>query len=160
MNIFKELKWKLEYKIGDIRSYFYNKKCKKLYPDWEDNEYNCGSSKHIWGVKSWDDLSGADCNFYTMNDIDITYDRETKRYMLGIETAYMFNEPRKENECKYLKRLLDAFTKFMDDNNYSKNYDVCLFMSSSVIDDEAESIEELYINFKIFVEGYCKVYNF
>jgi hypothetical protein len=160
MNIFKELKWKLEYKIGDIQSYFYNRKCKKLYPDYEDNEYNCGSSKFIWGVKSWDDLSGADCNIYTMNDIDVTYNRESKLYMLGIETAYMFKEPRKENECKYLKRLLEAFTKFMDDNNYSKEYDYCLFMSSSVIDDEAESIEELYINFKIFVEGYCKVYNF
>lgn len=160
MNIFKELKWKLEYKIGDIRSYFYNKKLKKLYPDWEDNEYNCDSSKHIWGIKSWDDLSGADCNFYTMNDIHITYDRKDKLYFLGIETAYMFKEPRKENECKYLKQLLEAFTKYMDDNNYSKEFDYCLFMTTPSTCNKAESIEELYMNFKIFVEGYCKVYNF
>jgi len=95
-----------------------------------------------------------------MNDIDITYDRETKKYSLGIETAYMFKEPRKKNECKYLKQILDAFTKFMDDNNYSKDYDVCLFMSNPSTDTSAESIEELYMNFKIFVKGYCKVYGF
>jgi len=95
-----------------------------------------------------------------MNDIDITYNRKSKLYYLGIETAYMFNKPRKENECKYLKRLLEAFTKFMDGNNYSKDYDYCLFMTNPSTCDKAESIEELYMNFKIFVEGYCKAYGF
>ncbi|HHX69724.1 MAG TPA: hypothetical protein GX708_16970 [Gallicola sp.] len=91
-----------------------------------------------------------------MNDIDITYDRETKRYMLGIETAYLFKN--KQSECKYLKDLLNVFTKYMDDNSLSKDYDYFLFMSNPSLTTSAETIEELYINFKIFVEGYCKTY--
>jgi hypothetical protein len=144
--------------IGKIKSYFYVKKYKKLYLDWEDNEYNCGDTKFIWGIKSWDDLTGKDCNFYTMNDIDITYDRKTKEYYIGIETAYMFQGNRKEEECKYLRQLLDAFTKFMDNNSYPKDDDYCLFMTNPSISTRAKSIEELYTNFRIFVEGFCKLY--
>jgi hypothetical protein len=161
MNI-KELWWIIEYKIGDIKHYFEIKKYKKLYPDFiKEDEYDSGYLKHIWGVKSWDDLTGKDACLYTMNDIDIIYCRESKLYMLGVETAYMFNdENRKHAECKYLKQLLKAFTKFMNDNNYSKDFDKCLFISNSSLSISAESIEELYMNFKIFVEGYCKVYGY
>jgi hypothetical protein len=149
--------WKLEDKLNNIKTYFYNKKMKKKYPDYDDNEYNCGELKHIWGVKSGDDLSGKNCNIYTMNDIEITYHRDIKKYSLGIETAYMFDENRKQNECKYLKKLLNAFTKYMNDNGLSKDYDICLFMSQPSINLMADSIEELYANFKIYVEGYCKL---
>ena len=48
----------------------------------------------------------------------------------------------------------------MDDNNYSKNYDVCLYTFGSSTKNSAESIEKLYFNFKVFVEGYCKVYGY
>ena len=160
MNIFKELKWTLEFKISNIIEYFYIKKCKRLYPDYVDDEYNLGSIKHIWGVKSYDDLSGHDVCLHTMNDIEIIYDRETKKYSLSIEAAFCFDDNRKENECKYLKELLDAFTGYMDDNNYSKDYDICLFMRGWDIKSKAESIEELYANFKIYVDGYCSFYGY
>lgn len=127
-----------------------------MYPDYVDDENNYGSLKHIWGVKSCGDWSGKDCCLYTMNDIDITYDRDEKVYLLGVETAYMFED--KEGECKYLQRLLNAFSEYMDDNNYSKNEEFVLFFSNPELQDKAESIEELYTNFKIFVEGFCKVY--
>jgi hypothetical protein len=134
------------------------RKYKIKYPDYIEDEYNYGDLKHIWGVKSWDDLSSKECNLYTMNDIDITYNRDTKEYYLGIETAYVFLGDRKQGECKYLRRLLDAFTKFMDDSGYSKNEDYCLFMANPSITTTAKSIEELYTNFRIFVEGFCKLY--
>ena len=35
--------------------------------------------KFIWGVKSWDDLTGKDASMWTMNDIDITYDKKEKK---------------------------------------------------------------------------------
>jgi len=89
-----------------------------------------------------------------MNDIDIIYDRDTKLYMLSIETIYMFEGNKEEEECKYLKYLLDKFSKFMDDSNYSKNYKIYLAMYDCF---SAKTIEELYFKFKIFVEGYCKV---
>lgn len=109
--------------------------------------------KFIWGVKSWDDLSGADACMFTMNDIDITYDKQRKVYMLGIETAYLFETY--ESECEYLKDCLNAFTKYMDDNGLNKNEPYRLFMSNPCTNMEAETIEELYTNFKIFVNGYC-----
>jgi len=137
------------------------KKYKRLYSDYIDDEYNNGSLKFIWGIISWDDLNGKDANLHTMNDIDIIYDRDTKLYMLGIETAWVFDgneEEIKKGECRYLRQLLDAFTKFMDDNGYLKDYDTCLYMRRPYLNDSAESIGELYFNFKVFVEGYCKVY--
>jgi hypothetical protein len=155
----EKLIYKIKYNIiYKIKTNMYNEKMKKKYPDYVDNEYNCGSYKFIWGVVSWDDLSGKEANFYTMNDIDISYNRETRKYYLSIETAYMFRN--KESECKYLRKLLDAFTKYMNDNNLAKKYDFILFMSNPCITTECESIEELYANFKVFVEGYCKFYEF
>lgn len=109
--------------------------------------------KHIWGVKSFDDLSGADCNLYTMNDIDITYNKKEKKYMLGVETAYMFNNY--GDECNYLKDCLNAFSEYMDANNLNKNKNFCLFFSNPETSTSADSIEELYTNFKIFVDGFC-----
>lgn len=34
--------------------------------------------KFIWGLKSWYDLSSSDANMFTMNDIDIIYDKQKK----------------------------------------------------------------------------------
>jgi len=124
----------------------------KKYGDYalEDDDF-----KFIWGIKSWDDLSGRDCNMQTMNDIDITYVKETKEYMLGIETAYMFES--KSDECKYLRDCLNAFTKYMDDNNFRTNEPYMLFMSNPCTSMSAKTIEELYTYFKIFVEGFCAI---
>ena len=62
------------------------------YDDYDENfdPYEYGNMKFIWGVKSWDDLTGADACLHTMNDIDIIYDKSAKVYMLGVETAYLF----------------------------------------------------------------------
>lgn len=152
---FEDIRWNLEAKLYNYREYVANKKYKKPYPDYEDNEFNCGSLKHIWGIKSWDDLTGRDSSLRTLNDIDITFDRESKLYMLGIETIYEFEN--KDAECKYLKILLDAFKIYMDDNGYSKDHNLSLRCGST--ESSAETIEELYIHFKIFVDGYCSVYD-
>ena len=50
--------------------------------------------------------------------------------------------------------VLKAFTKYMDDNGLNKNEPFRLFMNNPCIDMVANSIEELYTNFKIFVNGY------
>ena len=109
--------------------------------------------KFIWGVKSWDDLSGKDVSMWTMNDIDITYDKKEKKYMLGIETAYMFKTH--AAKCEYFRDCLKAFTKYMDDNGLNKNEPFRLFMSNPCTSMVADTIEELYTNFKIFVDGFC-----
>ena len=133
----------------------YEKDCEAM-----DKKYgNCAIEdddfKFIWGVKSWDDLSGSDCNMQTMNDIDIIYDKKKKVYLLGIETAFVFKD--KDGECNYLRECLNAFTKYMDNNNLNKDEPFMLFMSNPCISTSASTIEELYTEFRIFVEGFCKI---
>ena len=91
-----------------------------------------------------------------MNDIDITYSKEEKVYMLGIETAYAFKTH--ADECEYLQNCLKAFTKYMDDNGLEKNKPYMLLMNNPCTSLIAETIEELYTNFKIFVNGFCSLY--
>lgn len=136
------------------------RKLEKYYKDMEKKYGNCALEdddfKFIWGIKSWNDLSGADACLHTMNDIDIIYDKKSKLYMLGIETAYMFDTY--EDECVYLRNCLNAFTKYMDDNGLNKNKSYEFFMSRPCTSMKAETIEELYTDFKIFVNGYCSLH--
>ncbi len=126
------------------------------YPDYEDNEFNCGELKFIWGIKSSDDMHDQPANFYTMNDIDICYDRKSRLYMLGIETAYLFTS--KSEELNYLTGLLDKFTEFMMVNGHSIYEEPCLYMSQPSITTCATSIPNLYMQFKMFVNGYKSLY--
>lgn len=125
---------------------------KKMDEKYGDCSLETDDIKFIWGVKSWDCLNGTNANLYTMNDIDITYDKKKKEYMLGIETAYMFKTH--AVECEYLRNCLNAFTKYMDDNRLNKDEPFRLFMSNPCTSMVADSIEELYTNFKIFVDGF------
>lgn len=127
----------------------YNKEMDEKYGDCT---LETDDIKFIWGVKSFDDMSCADACLYTMNDIDIIYDKKKKEYILGIETAYLFKTY--NDECKYLSDCLKAFTKYMDDNGLNKNEPFRLFMNNPCTNMVANSIEELYTNFKIFVNGY------
>ena len=127
----------------------YNKEMDEKYGDCT---LETDDIKFIWGVKSFDDLSSSNACLYTMNDIDIIYDKKKKEYILGIETAYLFKTY--NDECKYLSDCLKAFTKYMDDNGLNKNEPFRLFMNNPCTNMVANSIEELYTNFKIFVNGY------
>lgn len=131
----------------------YDKYLERMDKEYGNYTLETDETKFIWGVKSWDDLTDKDACMWTMNDIDITYNKKEKKYMLGIETAYMFKTH--ADECRYLQDCLKAFTKYMDDNGLEKNKPYILFMSNPCTSVEAESIEELYVNFKIFVDGFC-----
>lgn len=61
-------------------------------------------------------------------------------------------------ECDYLKDLLKFFTTYMDENKLNKNEEFMLFMGNPCIGTTADSIEKLYTDFRIFVEGYCRIY--
>lgn len=136
-----------------IKTYY----LKRKYPDYEDNEYNCDELKFIWGIKSWDDLTPGEANIFTMNDLDIVYDRARKEYLLGIETIYSFTEGN-IGEINYLEDLLEKFTEFAVENGYITAEDKhCLRCIESNDPWRAETISELYIRFKVFVKGYKSV---
>lgn len=134
-----------------------NKYLKKMDEKYGDYSLENDDMKFIWGVKSWDDLTTQDANLYSMNDLSIVYDKEKKEYMLGIETIYFFNN--KEDEIKYLEDLLDKFTEYVKENKYMINRDkMCLTNVESSEPWRAETISELYIRFKIFVNGFKSVF--
>ena len=154
MKFIQDLFTKIRLLIYNLHSAKQEKQCRKKYPDYNgETAYDCGDYKFIWGVKSSIDLCSEPACLHTMNDIDLIYSREKKRYILSIETALWFDK--KEDEIAYLTSLLDAFTKYMDDNGLQKNKPYVLFMSNPCTSMVAESIEELYVNFKIFVDGFC-----
>ena len=113
--------------------------------------------KFIWGVKSWDDLSSAkSANLYTMNDIDLIYLKDEKKYILGIETMFMFKE--EKHKLNYLTGCLKAFTEFMKDNGYNteiKPFWMDVFSYGWNINTHFDSIEDCYAMFKLLVNGYC-----
>ena len=120
-----------------------------------DPYYEDESMKFIWGVKSWDDLSGSDACLHTMNDIELDYLKDKNKYILSLETIFEFEN--EESKMGYLESCLDAFTKFMIENGYNTEvkphwWDVF----GDGMNTNFDSIEECYAMFKLLVNGYCK----
>lgn len=135
---------------------------KKKYPDWEDNEYNNGALKFIWGKRV---LGRDNASFQTYNDIAIYYNRKTKKYILDprfktpyVNIYYGYGINYFKETSRYLVETLEEFTAFMNDNGYDTNEPYSNFAYAPEILTEADSIEELYTMFRIFVEGYKAVY--
>jgi hypothetical protein len=89
-----------------------------------------------------------------MNDVDLLYLKDQKKYLLSLETIFMFEE--EEHKLGYLESCLDAFTKFMIENDYDTEvkphwWDVFGKGMSEYFD----SIEECYGMFKMLVNAYC-----
>lgn len=125
------------------------KRCMKLYKDWKDDEYNCGPLKYLFGVLPNNEFA---TNWHQLTDLDVYYNRDTKRYMLGIETIYKFETI--ENSIKYLDNLCNRFYDYLK-NNFDPNvnpFNLYTYNDGNLF--QAESLSELYYKFKIFVEGY------
>ena len=152
------MKKKIKMLFLAVQSQLNNYSPRLQHSDCEDNEYNCGNLQFVWGVKSPDGISAQEATFYTMNDLDIIYDRESNEYLLGIETIYSFSEDSK-GEIKYLENLLERFTEFMEENRYIPTEDkLCLYRIESGEPWRTETILDLYIRFKVFVNGYKSVF--
>ena len=147
----------------NIIQYFIDKHEEKIveeyYNDYNEDFTENSSMKFIWGLKSYDDLSSCDANLETMNDIDLIYLKDEKKYILGVETAYMFNS--KEAEKEYFKVLLDKFTKWMEEQGYNTNstlntYDDMyeIFSGYININTHFNTIENAYRTFKLLVNEY------
>lgn len=122
--------------------------------DWESYEepYN-----FIWGLMSFDNLVSDEACLYSMNDIDIVQDKETGEYLLSIETAYLFES--KKDQVKYLTGLLDRLEAHLIQKGCNLNelpFTQHLFMNSpeNMVLFKADTVEELYFSFKIFVYGF------
>lgn len=119
-----------------------------------DPSYENEVMKFIWGAKSWDDLCDADVCLYTMNDIELDYLKDKKKYLLSLETIFEFEK--EEYKLSYLKRCLNAFTKFMVENGYNTEVKPHWWnVFGKGISEYFDSIEECYGMFKMLVNAYC-----
>ena len=89
-----------------------------------------------------------------MNDIDITYNRDTHKYLLGLETIYEFHSV--DEKIKYLDNLLKEFEKYIKESNqFDYKFDpYFLYFYNFGELFIADTLTELYYKFKIFVEGF------
>ena len=150
MKFIKKLWWKIVYK------YFYEwtesrevKKFSKIYPDYKKLYDEGKMIGDLEQIVSFDGGNLYNSNFY------ICYDRKSKHYMLGLETAYIGEKDNIRSwEVPYLKESLKKFTAYMISNKLDINYRPTLFMSQLEISIRAESLEELYSNFKVFAYGF------
>lgn len=148
--------------IKQVHKYISDKQLEKemkAYEGYYINEYETQDMLFIWGVISYDDLSSNKANLYTMNDLDLIYHKDEKKYSLGVETIYMFKE---NGQYGYMQSLLDEFTKWMTENNYDTNKEFALFKvftDGISINTKFDSIEEAYAAFKMMVNGFCSLQN-
>ena len=134
------------------------KKTEKFYDDFNEDGTENSTMKHIWGLKSYCDLSSAPCGLMSMNDFDVTYLKDENKYILSVETMIMFDN--KKDEYSYLKEILDRFTEFMIKNNYDTTKEFALFevfTNGININTHFDSLEECYAAFKMFVNVYCSL---
>lgn len=144
--------------INKLFRNFYSKIESRKYEKAYIDENETTTLKHIWGIKSYDDLSKNDCCLYTMNDFDLTYHKDTDDYSMGIETVCFFEK--EDGDKKYIMNILEQFTKWMNENGYSTNNKLNLFevfTESNSINTHFKTIEECYTYFKLLVNGYCSL---
>ena len=150
MNVIKKIQNHIEDKQFEKDMEYYDK--------YFINEYETIDKKYIWGIISYDDVTGiSKANFNTMTDLDLIYHKDEKKYSLSIETSYMFNE---NGQYGYMQSLLDEFTIWMVDNNYNINRDFPLFRvftNGININTKFDTIEETYAAFKLLVNGFCSL---
>ena len=113
------------------------------------DEKNIYPLMHIWG-------NSPNSNLETLDDISIIYNVKENMYYLCIETAFLI--PDQEGWGEYLKYTLQEFTKFMEANGLDTDYPKALFMTHPSIELKAETIEELYTNYRLFVNAFCNTY--
>ena len=107
--------------------------------------------EHIWGVP----MVEGECSLFTMNDFDVTYYKDRKKYVMEVECAYDFHTKR-DIVC-YLRSILDKFSRWMKESGYNTEKKIdfnTLFYQGVSIQSEFDSIEDLYAAFAMFVDYY------
>jgi hypothetical protein len=132
------------------------KQCKKLYPDWKDDEFNMLEDKFIWGVLI-NPYENVTPSFNTLNKAYIYYNRETKLYYLNID-LYPVAKGSKGLQLTYLKDIKTALLNYVfatDDDGIVPHGPVSV-ESIAMNGIMGETIEDLYLQFLILYYGFEK----
>lgn len=108
----------------------------------------------IWGVKANDDAHFGDSNLFSLNDIEILFNKNDKKYYLGIETVYLFGDI--NDRIYYYQNLLKKFKEYMIENSQFLNTDNKSIQKDKNIEYPqfiADNINELYLTFEKYVKN-------
>ena len=130
-------------------------RCKKMYPDWEDNEFNMLDYRFIWAYTPDANLTSS---FYTWDDALVYFNRATKKYHMTIDTGFYglnYDADLARTESDRLSQIDEAFRDFLIEKGLPMRADIFPFEDPAL---EADTLSELYVKFRIMIEGY-KIYN-
>ena len=135
------------------------KKCAKLYPDWQDDEYNMLHHKFIWALPNKPDTNPS---FSTINKATLVFNRETERYYLYIDCAYLDMTKAQSQEAliAYLREVKDALADYV----YSLDEDGKLVFPYLSLSDMAAPFDgktplEVYAKLVLLLYGFKEFYN-
>ena len=126
-------------------------RCKRMYPDYLDNEFNMLDNLFIWGYNT---NPKVEPSFLTWDDAYIYYNRATKKYYMSIDTGFytaIQTEEAARVELDRLSEIEEAFRNFMIQSNLSTHLSKIRFTDTGL---EGDSLTELYIKFRYMFEGY------
>lgn len=135
-------------------------RCKLLYKDWKDNEYNCLDNLFLWGIKSVEDLSDALVSFHTLNDFTLYYNRQFKLYFIEIDlpVALKYSYIGTKVYLEELRKKFEDFlVEYLDEPKESFNQKVLLEelnLTEGFDNFSAHTLKELFIRFSFFVRGF------
>jgi hypothetical protein len=124
------------------------RRCAELYSDWKDDKYNCGPNKFIWGLTV--DEKTAE-SFEDLTTVLVYYNRDTKNYFLQLDLEMIKDLGR--------AKLLMLFWLQGHAEKITRNdiYSVDSTVFNDGIPFRAATLSELYLQFRIFVNGYLDV---
>lgn len=153
------------YKIIDSLSAAHHKRIvrrmKKKYPDYEDDEYNNGCVKFLFGVRSdfENPLDDKPASFETINDIQLTYDRDTKLYSLELFIS-QYQDTDRDKQVELLNNCLKQLKNWMLENGYTTTTSIYLWLEEVIFganyggNMKYKRIQDLYEDFMIYVYGF------
>lgn len=129
----------------------------------ENNEkgYNKNNKENenfifIFGVNSIS--NNEEIGFLTNNNFEVIYDKNIQKYFFEINIPDDFDSYK--YVCNFLKNILDKFTYFIKTDC---KIDIDCFLSKRFFNIDKnlsiynDTLEDLYITFKIMVYGYCSL---
>ena len=125
------------------------KYCKKHFPDWRDDEYNCGDLKFLWGLTAGCDAAAAP-SFCTNNIAVFYYSRIYKKYYLDIDFSCKNNK----EAIKMLDYVYHHFYLYVLNHNLPKK--IIKLQTPFELTLTGDSEMEVLSKFKILLDGYCQ----
>lgn len=137
------------------------RRCKREYPDWRDDEYNCLDNLFVWALTERPE-DQRNPSFYTLNKAEIYYNRANKTYYLQIDAGYfdLKHSDSRKAYAQFLHEICDALKEYLYHLN-GNGLELEVYNLAEIIDYglSGDSLEEIYSKLYLLISGIDKYYN-